>query len=162
MAMPFINRKEELALLDDHLSREGAGLFVVYGRRRIGKTALLSAALADRAGAAYHVATRSTIVEELGRLSSTLARSWDNPLLAAQPLTSAEALLAALRATPSGILALDEFPYLVETDPSLPAQLQAVWDQHLSKSELKLILCGSSVAMMEETFFSPCARRLRW
>lgn len=155
--MPFINRREELALVDDHLSRKGAGLFVVYGRRRIGKTALLSAALADRAGAAYHVATRSTIVEELGRLSSTLARSWDNPLLAAQPLTSAEALLAALRATPSGILALDEFPYLVETEPSLPAQLQAVWDQHLSKSELKLILCGSSVAMMEETFFSPRA-----
>lgn len=124
--MPFVNRTDELALLDDHLSREGAGLFVVYGRRRIGKTALLSASLAGREGAAYHVATRSTIVEELGRLSRTLARSWDNPLLA-QPMTSAEALLAALRATPSGILALDEFPYLVETEPSLPAQLQAVW-----------------------------------
>ena len=39
--MEFLDRETELALLQDHLRRQGAGVFVLYGRRRIGKTALL-------------------------------------------------------------------------------------------------------------------------
>lgn len=155
--MFFVNREAELELLDDHLTRPGAAFFVVYGRRRIGKTALLARVLADRPRAAYHVATRSTMVEELGRLSRTLASAWDMPLLDAQPLATIQGLFAALRSVTTGTLVLDEFPYLVESDPSLPGLLQAAWDLHLSRSNLKLVLCGSSVAMMEETFFSPRA-----
>ena len=67
--MQFIDREQELALVRDHLGRPGAGLFVLYGRRRIGKTALLEEALRSVPRAAYHVGTRSTIAEELSRLS---------------------------------------------------------------------------------------------
>jgi AAA+ ATPase superfamily predicted ATPase len=36
--MVFLDREYELAMLGNHLARPGAGLFVLYGRRRIGKT----------------------------------------------------------------------------------------------------------------------------
>ncbi len=155
--MEFLDRELELATLREHLlARPGAGLFVLYGRRRIGKTELLRRALEGVPRAAYHVATHSTLAEELRRLSATLARAWSVPLLAAQPLASAEALLAFLSAVEGrAVLALDEFPYLVESCPELPGLLQACWDETLAHRDLKLIVCGSSIAMMERTFFSP-------
>jgi len=156
--MKFLDRETELALLADHLERSGAGFFVLYGRRRIGKTELLRRALAGRPRAAYHVGTRSTPVEELGRLSATLARDWKQPFLAAQALASHDAFLAFLGGLRGPhILVLDEFPYLAESDPSLPGLLQAAWDGSLSRGDLKLVVCGSSVSVMESTFLSPRA-----
>ncbi|MGM0577144.1 MAG: ATP-binding protein [Myxococcota bacterium] len=154
----FVGRQTELRLLDDHLTRPDAGLFVVWGRRRIGKTALLRAAIRDRPSAAFHVGTRSTVTEELRRLSAELARSWELPLLERQPLTSWDALFELLAMVEGPrTLVLDEFPYLVEADPALPGLLQAAWDHTLSRRHLKLVVSGSSVGMMEETFFSPRA-----
>lgn len=153
--MEFIDREKELALLLDHLTRPGASLFVLYGRRRIGKTALLAQALQGLSSSAYHVATRSTVVEELGRLSRSLAAGWGMPLIEAQPLTSLAAFMTLLSgAKERAILVLDEFPYLVESETSLPGLLQATWDQSIQHSELKIVLCGSSVGLMEEIFLS--------
>jgi len=79
------------------------------------------------------VATRSTAVEELGRLSATLARDWEQHFLATQALGSAGALLAYLESLRGPhILVLDEFPYLTESDPSLPGLLQAARDPVLA------------------------------
>jgi AAA+ ATPase superfamily predicted ATPase len=101
------------------------------------------------------VGTQSTVQEELARLSRELDRAWDLPLLAAQPLASTDALLALLESVerPS-VLVLDEFPYLVRSDPSLPGKLQEAWDRSLHASPLKLVVCGSSIGMMEEIFLS--------
>ena len=152
--MEFVGREHELALLHDHLARAGSSLFVLYGRRRIGKTALIEQALRSVPRAAYHVGTRSTITEELRRLSKTLARAWNVPLLDAQPLASPEALMAFLESqTERCVLVLDEFPYLAESDASLVGLLQASWDRNLSRSAIKLVCCGSSVSVMEDTFF---------
>jgi AAA+ ATPase superfamily predicted ATPase len=152
--MRFINREKELAVLRDHLQRPGASMFVLYGRRRIGKTALLEKAIDGFPRAAYHVGTRSTVKEEMARLSVTLARAWDVPLLEVQSLSSGEALMAFLQGVerPS-ILVLDELPYLIESDPALPGRLQAAWDQSLSRGQIKIVLCGSSVGIMRDTFF---------
>ena len=156
--MEFIDREDELAVLRDHLARPGAGMFVVYGRRRIGKTALLERAIRGLPRTAYHAGTRSTVVEELGRLSATLSRSWKVPLLGAQPLASSAALVAFLEGVVGpAVLVLDEFPFLVESDPSLPGLLQAAWDRSLSRGALRLVFSGSSIGMMEETFLSPKA-----
>ncbi len=154
--MEFVGRERELALLREHLDRPGAGLFVLFGRRRIGKTALLQRALEGRTRTAYFVATRSTATEELRRLSDALASQWDVPLLAAQPLASPEAWMAFLEGvTGPAILALDEFPCLVESMPSLAGLLQAAWDGRLARGNLKIVVLGSAVGMMEQSFLSP-------
>ena len=153
--MEFVGRNRELAIIDDHLSRPGGALFVLWGRRRIGKTALVERFIKGQTSAAYHVASRSTAIEELGRLSHTLASAWDEPLLAAQPLSNAEAFTAFLAGVKGpAVLVLDEFPYLVESMPALPGLLQAAWDRAISKSNLKIVVLGSSVGMMEEVFLS--------
>lgn len=154
--MKFVDRDRELAILKDHLERPGAGLFVLFGRRRVGKTTILRHAIADRPEVAYHVATRSTVTEELARLSRELSRAWRIPLLDAQPLRTTDALMALLEGLERpATLILDEFPYLVESDKGFPGMLQAAWDRTLRHKELKIVFCGSSVGMMEETFLQP-------
>jgi AAA+ ATPase superfamily predicted ATPase len=54
----------------------------------------------------------------------------------------------------SRVLALDELPYLVESEPAFPGLLQAAWDARLSRTSLKIIVCGSSISMMESLFLS--------
>ena len=52
------------------------------------------------------------------------------------------------------IIAIDEFPYLAESEKGIPSIFQKVWDEVLSQSNIMLILCGSSMAMMEREVLS--------
>lgn len=153
----FTNRVDELAFLERMFARSGAQMLVLWGRRRVGKTELLREFSRDKR-MLYSVGTQSTERVTLANWCRQAAEFFQDPLLQAQPLETWEAALVYLteRASRSGGfgLILDEFPYLVEATPSLPSQLQAAWDEHLRHTDVKLILCGSSVAMMESLFFS--------
>lgn len=153
--MPFYNRKRELALLDDLHGRSGAHLFVLYGRRRVGKTVLLTQWLdrrkhpslfwtADRTSAAAQIRTFSQAVQEYLSPESAIPAdftygTWD----------IAFGHVARLAERERVVVVLDEFTYLLESDPTLPSILQRLWDHHLSQTKLFLILTGSHAGMME-------------
>ncbi len=147
--MRFLDREAELAFLERSFRSRAAQLVVLWGRRRVGKTALLER-FARQHGIVYHLATRATPALELERFSRRLAEHFADDILAAQPFANWEIAfryLARRRERPT--LILDEFPYLAETDPAFPTLLQAAWDEHLSRRGARLYLCGSSVAMVE-------------
>jgi AAA+ ATPase superfamily predicted ATPase len=154
MKEPFVNREAELAALERAFASKDAELVVMYGRRRVGKTVLLQHfAAGSSIPVLYHVGVQTTVRDELARLSRRLAEFFTDPLLDAQPLTSWQAAWTYVgqqaRRRSFGLV-LDEFPYLVEGDPSLPSLLQAAWDGVLRHTRLKLVLCGSSLGMMED------------
>jgi uncharacterized protein len=93
--MSFLNRTDELDLLTARLDGPDAELLVVYGRRRIGKTELLSHLAAGRRSL-FVEATDSVAGDQLRDLGVELSRVWPNDLLASQPLTSWSAALAAI------------------------------------------------------------------
>ncbi len=155
--MEFVNRQTELRFLDSHFNRRGPGLLVIWGRRRVGKTALLQNFVEGKP-VVFHMAVRTTPTDELRRISSRLAEFFDDDLLRAQPVGSWEALFSYLAGRRGRFgLVLDEFPYLVEASPELPTLLQEAWDNRLSKTGIKLILCGSSISMMERALLAPSA-----
>lgn len=47
------------------------------------------------------------------------------------------------------MLVIDEFPYLVKSNPAFPSILQNAWDEILKDSNVMLILCGSLIGMMQ-------------
>jgi len=155
----FVNRRQELAFLLGALKRKSAELLVLYGRRRMGKTALLQeVALASPVPALYHVAAQTTRTDELARLSARMAVFFKDDVVRAQSFRSWEALLgymAQQAARKPFVFLWDEFPYAVEGDRSLPSILQAAWDHELSRTGIKLVLCGSSIGMMERACLSP-------
>ncbi len=153
----FVNRKKELAFLRSHYKTQQAEFLVIWGRRRVGKTLLLQQ-FAKGLPVLYHMAVRTTPRDELRRLSEQLAEFFDDPLLRSQAMTSWDTMFMYLASKKKKFgLVLDEFPYMVEASTHLPSLLQQAWDLHLSSTRIKLIVCGSSIAMMERTLFAPSA-----
>ena len=149
----FVNRVSELELLEKRYASGKAEFFVLYGRRRVGKTELL---------ARFCEGKRSIFfVSDLGSeisLRATLSAAVNTTLFGPNQMTAVystwEDLLNALTQAAQSerlVVVLDEFPYLVTAHPPLATILQRIWDQTLKNSQIMLILCGSYIGMMEET-----------
>jgi uncharacterized protein len=128
-------------------------LIVVWGRRRVGKTFLLSHFAGDRR-AVFFGATQQAQAVELARLADAVRRGLGEQAasLAGGGFTSWEAALrffAALAHEEPLTVVLDEVPYLVASTPGFASIVQAVWDHMPAGNRLTLVLCGSAVAMME-------------
>jgi hypothetical protein len=146
---PFINRTAELAFLEAAWQRPEAQLLVVLGRRRIGKTALLRH-FASRHPIVHYVATRLPEAQQLAELGEAVGVALGDPLLAENGFRDWRQVFGLLAAGRQRLaLIIDEFPYLVEANPALPSLLQRAWDETLAAGHAWLVLCGSSVAMME-------------
>jgi uncharacterized protein len=137
--MDFVNRNKELKLL----SNTTGGLIVVTGRRRIGKTRLLGRWL-EHSGGQYCQAIEASPEQQLQQLSIDLT-SLFNSSFVPQNWEQFFELLNSYKQKLT--LCIDEFPYLVTSDPSLPSRFQR-WIDHSMKPNTTLILCGSSQRMM--------------
>ncbi len=147
--LKFINRTRELKFLEVAWRRRDAQLLVVYGRRRVGKTALLRR-FADGRIAVHYVATRLPESQQLREIGQTLGAAVGDALLADTGFTDWQQVFDYLERQPRRIVfILDEFPYLVEANSALPSLWQRSWDLQLSDSKVVVVLCGSSIAMME-------------
>ena len=149
----FIGRAQELSRLRKEFDTNRHSLLVVYGRRRIGKSTLLREAARDRPHVLYQ-ATRVTSALNLEALKAEIARSLggDDLLNGLGDWLGVLTYLARKAEEMAGlVVVLDEFPYLVDVDPSLPSVLQKFWDSgSAATGRLNLVLCGSLIAQMED------------
>ena len=151
--MPFIGRTQELELLQTECASPRPSLIVLYGRRRVGKSTLILESLRKH-NHVYHQASRLTDTDNLNLFKRSLETTLgSSPILNA--LNDWSGLFAYLetvaQAQPGLTVVIDEFPYLCEAQPGLPSLLQAAWDHiRASSTRLNLILCGSSIAFMED------------
>lgn len=151
--MAFVDREEALSLLRQLNESRRAELFIVYGRRRVGKTELLRHFCQGQPHL-FFAATQTTDKNQLGDWSRLLWQHAQGQTVADFTLPTWEAslrFLATLAEQERLVVVMDEFPYLVESNPALPSILQKVWDELLRHSQVFLILCGSSIGMMEQT-----------
>lgn len=142
----FVNRTDELATLERLYESGEAELAVVYGRRRLGKTALVTRSLGDRDDAVFYQARQKTRSLQLDQFVEHAAETYPG---IADVRPEWEPLLRYLAAR-DAVVVLDEFPYLVEEDEGLPSALQALFDHELDDSAATVVLVGSSIGMMEE------------
>ena len=144
----FVNREDELAALESHYRSGKAELFILYGRRRVGKTELLRVFCQDKPHI-FFIATMASREAQLARFTGQVLDFQGIPAtgLVFPSWDDAFEHLARLPGRP--VVVLDEFTYLVSGDPSLPSILQKAWDTTLRHSQILLILCGSYVGMME-------------
>lgn len=141
----FINRKEELRFLEDILSRPDFQFIPVWGRRRIGKTRLLTAAISGKG--VYFLATESSAIDIARNFRDEAAAQIPDELL--KSIEPEWDKLFSYLAKLGISIVIDEFPYLITSDPSIPSVFQKIIDTSLQGTGTKLFLCGSSVRMME-------------
>ncbi|MBK7644548.1 MAG: ATP-binding protein [Planctomycetes bacterium] len=147
----FLGRDRELAFLEELHDSGKPELFVLYGRRRVGKTELLQQFCGSRR-AVYFLAAQVREKDNLRAFRDALAAALDDAMLANVefPDWTAALNVAAERAKDQRlVVVLDEFPYLCEGTKGLTSQLQRFWDTRGKRSELLLVLCGSQVSFME-------------
>jgi AAA+ ATPase superfamily predicted ATPase len=152
MQLPFVNRRQELKELD--AAAAAGGLLVIFGRRRVGKTRLLAHWL-NRHKGLYSQAIESSREIQLDQIY----RDFQAGLSTTVVPKSWEELLEILRLQPAdgrSIVCLDEFPYLVTSDSSLPSVLQR-WLDHSQPRGCLLVLAGSSTRMMHDLFLNRAA-----
>ncbi len=145
----FINRQAELANLEAHYQSGRAELFVLYGRRRVGKTELLRHFCEDKPHI-FFIATLSSDFDQLASFSQEIWRFTHENVPEGFTFPTWEAAFRALADLPGRpIVVLDEFTYLISGNKAIPSLLQKVWDELLRTTQVFLILCGSYVGMME-------------
>lgn len=146
----FINRKNELKLLNERTNSDRAEFVAIYGRRRVGKSELIEKFIENKCGIRL-LAREETKRMQLAVFSEKLATFFKDGFLAKNPFSTWDGFFEYLiqKSEKRLIIAIDEFPYLVKEDPSLPSILQSYWDGKMKKSKIYLIICGSSISMME-------------
>ncbi|HMB55441.1 MAG TPA: ATP-binding protein, partial [Thermoanaerobaculia bacterium] len=121
--MAFFNRVDELAALEERLASARAEYFVLYGRRRVGKSRLLLH-FGERCRQLYFEASAGSRGDQLADLSAELARFSGRALHAEQPLSSWRAAFAAFgELVESGqtMIVLDEFQFIARQEPEIGA-----------------------------------------
>jgi AAA+ ATPase superfamily predicted ATPase len=148
----FFDRESELELLERHYASGQAEMFVLYGRRRVGKTELLTQFceakrhiffVADLDAEPVLRAGFSSAVNQVlfgSQAAGGVYPDWEQIFL----------LLAQHARDERLVVVLDEFTYLIAAYPPLASLLQRLWDRTLRHSRIMLVLCGSYVGMMEE------------
>jgi uncharacterized protein len=151
----FLDRTHELAFFHSLLTRTrpGPGQFVMlYGRRRIGKTALLRHWV-EQSGLpfTYWVAEKEPALLQRRRLLAQLLRT--DPTSPTTPTYDSWSDLwraaATILANNRHILVIDELPYAAEADAAMLSALQHAWDQYFESSQCIVVICGSQVRTME-------------
>jgi hypothetical protein len=147
----FFDRATELTMLEALLTRRRGELLLLYGRRRVGKTALLRE-WASHSGLpwTYWSALKEPAELQRRRLAAAIR---GRPAAATGPSFPSWPELwddiATLVRDDRRILILDELPWAIESDPALLSALQYAWDIHFQHSNLILVLCGSHIRTME-------------
>ncbi len=160
--MDFIGRKFELTYLDKQFAEQNGSFCIVYGRRRVGKTRLLTHWLKSRQHRGFYWLATDTAAQPLLQSLSQVVyqhlhqqsptdnsfryHNWDELLRAIVQLATA--------ADEKFVLVLDEFTYALQAYPAFAHKLQAIWDQELKNLPVMLILSGSHLGMMEDNLLS--------
>lgn len=157
----FVNRIEEMEILEGARSAKGASLFILYGRRRVGKTELISKFIGDRGvyflataeGDRENISSFKVIISKFLGDDSILKANFDDWHSFFSVLASSSSFQAKAKRSKI-IIAIDEFPYLIEANRAIPSVFQKIYDTILRQMNVMLILSGSSISIMENEVLS--------
>lgn len=150
----FYGREDELKELNKIYQKDGFKFIVVYGRRRVGKSSLVQkfidegkkpniSFMALEQNDKQNLDAFSEVVMDKFTSSKsyfTLFSSWEKSFEYIIEQTGKEKL----------IIFIDEFPYIANANPSISSIFQKYIDNDFRKTNITLILCGSSMSFMEK------------
>jgi len=152
----FVGRNSELNALEAAFASGRSEFIPVYGRRRVGKSELILRFMQGKPGV-YYLGSQSPSGLQVREFLVEAARTLNMPLLAELGVGDWRKALTTvvdqwMLAHPDSklVLALDEFQWIVASEPGLVADLQHNWDRHWKTSgNVLLLLCGSYIGFME-------------
>ena len=149
----FYCRDNELRKLNKRYQSDQFECVIIYGRRRVGKTALINEFCKDKP-TIFFSALNATAQENLESLSKSIYEFKNSDETSEQApiyknFDSALSEITKLSSDQRLIFVIDEYPYLAKADKSISSRLQHIIDHTWQSGRLFLILCGSSMSFME-------------
>lgn len=151
----FIGRERELASLKEFYEKDGIGMTVIYGRRRIGKSTLIAEFVKDKKNI-FYTATKVGSNRNLELFSNQVLQVL-MPEIEDISFKTIEAVFDFINKNigeDKVILVIDEIPYWAEKEEALLSILQKYIDTVWKDKNLKIILCGSALSFMENKVLS--------
>jgi AAA+ ATPase superfamily predicted ATPase len=148
----FIGRDKEIGTLSQRYASDGFEFVTIYGRRRVGKTTLITEFCKGKKTILFP-ALETNAKNNLSALSSAIfacATSGRMSALSFDGFQQAFNYIGECAGSERIIFVIDEFPYLAESDRSVSSILQNTIDHKFKDTKLMLILCGSSMSFMEK------------
>ncbi len=156
MALKFIDREKELKFLNERYETNRAEMIIIYGRRRVGKTELIKQFIKNKKAlyflgelqnedqlAAVYSQIAGAIIEDIFLKENPL-KTWRSFFDYIQRYFEKEKI----------VMVFDELPFISRKNKGFISILQRYWDETWKKSGIKIILCGSSVSMMQNIALS--------
>lgn len=147
----FIGREKELKVLNNLYTSDKFEFAVIYGRRRVGKTALINEFIGEKKSI-YFMGVESNTKQNLENFSKSIIE-YSSGIVADTSFQSFQAALEyvfELSKNERLILVIDEYPYVARSSKSLASTIQMLIDKYKDTSKMMLILCGSSMSYMED------------
>ena len=141
----FIDRKDELKQLKKALNRAGPELIIVYGRRRIGKSRLLIELSKSEKIDISVMMEDADYNTNLSKISKIISEKFNFPSF--KPSNFKELFE---KIPNKSLIVIDEYSYISEAT----GEFQAIWEEIAKKNNLKIILCGSLIRIMEDINYS--------
>lgn len=147
----FVGREKELNILNNQFKSNKFEFTVIYGRRRVGKTAIINEFVKNKK-AIYFTGVESNAKQNLQNLSQSILSFEDGMPIDSEFSSFQSALEFVFKKSLSEriCLVIDEYPYVAKASKSLASTLQLMIDRYKDQSKLFLILCGSSMSYMED------------
>ena len=146
MIVRFVNRREELSILNTLYEKGGANLVIVCGRRRVGKTRLLLEFLKGKNGIYFYI-PRGGMNTILSELSKVVEKDFFTGFRFLEFRSFLEYL--SRKFEEGTIVIIDEFQRLSEVEGAI-SLIQKFWDEKFSQQRAMLILSGSSIGLIEK------------
>lgn len=147
----FIDRESETATLETEYARDGSSLVILYGRRRVGKTSLITNFINGK-NALFFLASEESELQNRESFKQRAADFINSDLLRHATISSWDAIFRAIMDTKfekKPIIVIDEFQYIGRSNPAFPSIFQRIWEEILKDKPVMVILCGSLISMME-------------
>ena len=147
----FVDREQELQTLQNEYERNGSALVVLYGRRRVGKTTLISEFIKDK-NALFFLATEESEAQNRNAFKEKVAEFIKSDLLREADVKNWDPLFKSIIDAPSQskpVIVLDEFQYLGKANAAFPSIFQRIWEETLKDKPVMVVLCGSLISMMK-------------
>lgn len=148
----FINRTQEFKTLEEQYNTPSSSLVILYGRRRVGKTALVTEFLKKHTDTIYYLATEESEALNLKAFREQVAEYTANELLksASVDWNTVFKIICEYKTSTKKIIVIDEFQHIGESNNAFPSIMQKIWDTLLKDANIMLILCGSLITLMKK------------
>ncbi|MCR4941231.1 MAG: ATP-binding protein [Campylobacter sp.] len=150
----FVNRTSELKALNNEYKKSGARFAVIYGRRRVGKTALISEFIKDKKSLYFYATSGADMADSLGKaLANVLGLAYADKLKF-DNFSDVFELLNTAKLDTKLIIAIDEFQNLALNDKNFASEFAKIYDTIIAKHNVFLIICGSVLSMLHSLALS--------